>query len=84
LEHSGLQRGVKRFQIVKWWGNLNNRKLKTDLQRFEYKCPVCGGPMEDTFLPRYIEPIVTNRGERGFVKNFAVDHVDHELIGGEK
>ena len=26
LEHSGLKVGVKRFQIVKWWGLLSNRK----------------------------------------------------------
>jgi hypothetical protein len=28
--------------------------------------------------PSGAEPIVSNRGERGFVKNFAIDHVEDE------
>ena len=29
LEHASLKVGVKRFQIVKWFGVVGNRKLKT-------------------------------------------------------
>jgi hypothetical protein len=77
LEHASLKVGVKRFQIVKWWGVLGNRKLKTVLKPIEHKCPVCKSSMEFGY-PSGAEPIVSNRGERGFVKNFAIDHVEDE------
>lgn len=84
LEHSSLKVGVARFHVVKWWGVLNNRKLKTVLQRVDIKCPVCNGVMELGY-PYGAESIVSNRGEKGFVKNFAVDHVEGEgdwAVGG--
>jgi hypothetical protein len=77
LEHSSLKVDAKRFQIVKWWGVLANRKLKTIVQPVEHECPVCKSPMELGY-PVGAEPIVCNRGERGFLKNFAVDHVENE------
>jgi hypothetical protein len=76
LEHSGLKVDSVRFQIVKWWGNLNYGKLKTVRHRLEYKCVACGSPMKRSFLPHNCEPIVSNRGERGFVKNFMTDRVE--------
>jgi hypothetical protein len=75
LEHSSLEVGVRRFQIVKWWGVLGNCKLKTVLRPVEHKCVACGGFMERSFLPFDVESVVANRGERGFVKNFTIDHV---------
>jgi hypothetical protein len=84
LEHSSLKVGVQRFQIVKWFGSVNNRKLKTVRRPLEYKCVACGGVMERAFLPLGVEPIVSNRGEKGFVKNFMTDYVedDDELKDG--
>jgi hypothetical protein len=78
LEHSSYEVGVKRFQIVKWFGNLGTRKLKTDHKPVERLCPICGSVMHLGY-PHNCEPIVSNRGERGFVKNFMVDHVDDEV-----
>lgn len=77
LEHASLKVGVRRFQIVKWWGVLGNRKLKTVVKPVEHKCRVCHSPMELGY-PAGAEPIVSNRGERGFLKDFAIEHVDDE------
>lgn len=83
LEHASYRVGVVRFQIVKWFGVVNNRKLKTVHRHFDFKCGACGGVMERAFLPHNCEPIVSNRGEKGFVKNFMTDHVDDDsLMGG--
>jgi hypothetical protein len=46
--------------------------------RARHNCVVCNSPMERSFLPSGCEPIVSNRGERGFVKNFTIDHVEDE------
>jgi hypothetical protein len=81
LEHSSLEVGVKRFRIVKWWGVLGNRKLKTVLRPVEHNCPACKSSMKLSWLPFGVEPIVCNRGERGFVKNFMIDHVEDENNG---
>jgi hypothetical protein len=78
LEHSSLKVGVVRFQIVKWWGVLNNCKLKTVRRSLDSKCVVCSGVMERAFLPLGVEPVVSNRGEKGFVKNFMIDRVEDE------
>jgi hypothetical protein len=77
-EHAGYKVGVRRFQIVEWWGNVAKRKFKTDLKRLEHKCGVCGNPLKRSFLPEGVEPIVANRGERGFLKNFTLPHVEDE------
>jgi len=77
LEHAGLMVGVQRFQVVRWFGSVNNRKLKTVHQPLEHKCRVCGEPMEKGYLGDNVR-IVANRGERGFLKDFAVEHVDDE------
>jgi hypothetical protein len=84
LEHSGLKVGSVRFQIVKWWGNLNNAKLETVRHPLNFKCIACGGVMERAFLPLGVKPFPSNRGEKGFVKNFMVDHVedDDKLMDG--
>jgi hypothetical protein len=82
LEHASLKVGVKRFQIVKWWGVVANRKLKTVVKPLRYRCVACKSEMERSFLPSGCEPIVSNRGERGFVKNFTIDHVEDEGDGG--
>jgi hypothetical protein len=34
--------------------------------------------MGDTFLPDGVESFPANRGEKGFLKNFTVEHVDDE------
>ena len=77
LEHASLKVGVKRFQIVKWFGVVGNRKLKTVVRPVEHKCVVCHSPMELGY-PYGAEPIVSNRGERGFLKDFMIDHVEDE------
>jgi hypothetical protein len=76
LEHASYRVGVVRFQIVKWFGDVNNAKLKTVRRLFEHKCVACDGSMERCLLPFGVEPVVSNRGEKGFVKNFMLDHVD--------
>jgi hypothetical protein len=76
LEHASLKVGVVRFQVVKWFGVVNNCKLKTVRRSLESKCVACGGFMERAFLPLGVRSIVCNRGERGFVKNFMLDHVE--------
>ena len=83
LEHASVEVGVRRFQIVKWFGALNNAKLKTVHAPFETTCPVCGGVMHVSY-PHHII-VVSNRGERGFVKNFMTDHVDDNAdLGSEE
>jgi hypothetical protein len=79
LEHSGFKVGVRRFQIVEWFGNVAKRKFKTDLKSFQHRCAVCKSVMKRSFLPEGVEPVVSNRGERGFLKNFTLPHVE----GGE-
>jgi hypothetical protein len=78
LEHSSHQVGVRRFQIVKWWGVLNNCKLKTIPKVVEHNCVVCKSPMKKGHLPFGVEGVISNRGEKGFVKNFMVDHVEDD------
>jgi hypothetical protein len=75
LEHSSLKVDAVRFQIVKWFGVVSYRKLKTVRHPFDCKCAACGGVMERSFLPSGVG-VVSNRGEKGFVKNFMVEHVD--------
>jgi hypothetical protein len=77
LEHSSKKVGAKRFQIVRWFGALSTRKLKTVRRPMEHLCCVCGGFMELAYLIG-VEPIVANRGEKGFLKNFVTDHVEDE------
>ena len=77
-EHSGYKVDVPNFQILEWWGVVAKRKFKTDLKRTEHKCAVCGNELERSFLPDGVEPIMANRGERGFLKNFTLPHVDDE------
>lgn len=76
LEHSSLEVGVKRFQVVKWFGVLNYCKLKTVHNPFGHSCAVCHSSMHIGY-PRGVT-VVSNRGERGFVKNFMTDHVDDD------
>jgi hypothetical protein len=78
LEHSGYKVGVNRFQIVKWWGVVAKRKFKTVLKPVDYRCGVCKGRLKPTFLPLGSEGIVANRGERGFLKDFTLPHVDDD------
>jgi hypothetical protein len=84
LEHASLKVGVVRFQIVKWWGVVNNRKLKTVRGLLEHRCSACNGFMERSFLPLGCEPIVSNRGEKGFVKNFVTAHVEDVEDEGDR
>ena len=78
LEHSGFKRGVNRFQIIEWFGRVAKRKFKTELRKFEMRCAVCKDTMERSFVPDGVEPIVANRGERGFLKNFTLPHFEDE------
>lgn len=78
LEHSGFKSGVNNFQIVEWFGNVAKRKFKTEVKRSEFKCPICTNYLKRSFLPIGVEPIVANRGERGFMKNFTLPHVDED------
>jgi hypothetical protein len=82
-EHSGFKVGVRRFQIVEWWGNVAKRKFKTVLKPIEHVCGVCKNSLKSSFLPFGTEPIVANRGERGFLKNFTLPHVEDEEVGGD-
>jgi hypothetical protein len=77
LEHSSIKVGASQFRVYRWFGVLGNRKLKTVRRGKECLCPHCKSPMHLGY-PDGAEPIICNRGERGFLKNFAVDHVDHE------
>lgn len=81
LEHSSFQKSVSRFHATRWFGVLGYRKLKTVIKPVEFKCAGCHNVMSDGYLPDGVEPIVSNRGERGFVKNFMLDHVE-DKIGG--
>jgi hypothetical protein len=85
LEHSGFKVGVRNFQIVVWFGNVAKRKFKTVVKRVEFLCPICGSVCKRSWLPDGVEPIVANRGERGFLKNFTLPHIDDEnvLNGGD-
>lgn len=78
LEHSGYKVGVKNFQIVVWFGVVAKRKFKTEVKRIKFVCPICKGDLHMGFLPRGCEPIVANRREHGFLKNFTLPHVDEE------
>jgi len=78
LEHASYQVGVRRFQIVKWFGDVNNRKLETVHRPLDLKCVACGGVMERSFLPDGCGGVVSNRGEKGFMKNFMLPHVDDD------
>jgi hypothetical protein len=83
LEHSSLEVGVRRFQIVKWFGAVNNCKLKTVHNPVKHTCAVCHSPMVVGF-PDGVT-IVSNRGEHGFVKNFMTDHVEDDVgLGSEE
>jgi hypothetical protein len=75
LEHASLRVGAVRFQIVAWFGVVGNRKLKTVLNKMEYKCPLCGNELVRGYHVGD-ECIVANRGERGFHKAFLINHVD--------
>jgi hypothetical protein len=79
LEHSGYLRGGKNFQIVRWWGNVAKKKFKTVKRANVASCAVCKGELHDCFLPEGVE-VVANRGERGFLKNFTLPHVDDEEV----
>ena len=78
--------GVTRFQIVRWFGKLNNRQLKTVHRPLPHKCGLCGSNMERTLgLPLNVKPFPVNRGEEGFVKDFALEHVeDYGELDGER
>ena len=76
LEHSGYKIGARHFQIVVWFGVVAKRKFKTEVKRYKFKCPVCGNSLFPSNLPHNCEPIVANRRERGFLKNFTLPHVD--------
>jgi hypothetical protein len=40
---------------------------------------LCASDMEKTFhLPLGVKPFAVNRGEEGFVKDFALEHVDED------
>lgn len=78
LEHSGYKVGVRNFQIVVWFGVVAKRKFKTEVKRIKFGCPICKSELHMGFLPRGCEPIVANRRERGFMKNFTLPHVDEE------
>jgi hypothetical protein len=76
-EHSGFKVGVKNFQIVEWWGNVAKRKFQTVMRSDGPRCAVCKSVMKQSFLPDGVK-VVANRGERGFLKNFTLPHVDDE------
>jgi hypothetical protein len=75
LEHSGFKVGVRRFQIVEWWGNVAKRKFKAEKRRLVCNCPVCKSKMKLDLVPAGVQ-VVSNRGERGFLKYFTLPHVD--------
>jgi hypothetical protein len=77
-EHSGYKVGVKNFQIVEWFGVVAKRKFKTVVKRLEFTCPICSNTLEPSPLPLNAELIPSNRGERGFMKNFTLPHVDRD------
>jgi hypothetical protein len=77
-EHSGFKVGVRRFQIVEWWGLVAKRKFRTVVKPLEHLCGVCKSPLKASYLPFGTEPIFANRGERGFLKNFTLPHVDED------
>ena len=76
LEHSGYKTGVRRFRIVEWFGNVARRKFLTEKKRLVCNCAICKSEMKRSFLPSNVAPIPSNRGERGFLKNFTLPHVD--------
>jgi len=78
LEHSGYKNGVRNFHIVVWFGVVAKRKFKTEIKRFHFGCAVCKSDLHVAFLPRNCEPIVANRREHGFLKNFTLPHVDED------
>lgn len=78
-EHSGFKVGVPHFQIVRWWGRLAKRKFKTVPMRKMQRCAICNSVLKPSFLPVGTRAIVANRGERGFLKNFTLPHVDDDL-----
>jgi hypothetical protein len=75
-EHSGYKVGVKNFQIVEWFGVVAKRKFRSLVKPVEFTCPVCANTLRDSPLPVGTEPIPSNRGERGFLKNFTLPHVE--------
>ena len=77
FEHSGYLDGIKSFQIVRWWGNVAKKKFKTVKRPNVSFCGVCREELVDSFLPVGVR-VVANRGERGFLKNFTLAHIDEE------
>jgi hypothetical protein len=79
LEHSGYLKGAKHFQIVRWWGNVAKKEFKTVKRPNVAMCAVCKSELHDSFLPVGVR-VVANRGERGFMKNFTLPHVDDKEV----
>ncbi len=46
LNHATLRVGLKRFQVVTWFGVLGYNKLKSSKVKPEVLCPACGSDME--------------------------------------
>jgi hypothetical protein len=46
LNHSTVRVGVRRFQVVTWFGVLANRKMKSFPVKARVICPACGADME--------------------------------------
>jgi len=46
LNHATLRIGLKRFQVVTWFGVLGNNRMKSLKAKPEVLCPACGYDME--------------------------------------
>jgi len=60
LNHSSIKKGVKRFHVATWFGNVSYRKLKVTVELRKAVCPIC---KHDLVRIRYfgVKAIITDR-----------------------
>jgi hypothetical protein len=72
LNHATIRLGIKRFQVVTWWGTLSNRKFKSATLQSQDVCSVCH---QDMIRAAYVgkRRIVRDVGVVGYVPVFVDD-----------
>jgi hypothetical protein len=75
LNHSTIRYGIKRFQVVTWFGVVSYSKLKTPKVKAEVLCPACHSEMvRSAHVGKGV--IVKDLGDVGYVPLFFDDEFD--------